>query len=230
MISFKFWNKFSFALLTFCLIHSTAFAQCGGGPPVNRKEVFRVTNTPIQPRYFHNYSTAQIENLGFSVKLASRNFQEPGLTIAEQTITTDFECESLEDSQKRRVCVWAKSVSVDFSYTKMDVYISSQYPVGSCPYQVILDHENQHVGINQRVLHKYLDLMREALARDRSIPTKERSLVVATFKKGENLISARIKRIIMPLYNRYKKEIKSENMKIDTMKNYGRVQAKCKDW
>jgi hypothetical protein len=210
--------------------NSAAMAQCAGGPPVNRQVLFHVVNVPIQPLYFHNLSTAQIEGLQTSVKFTSRNLQEPGLTSAEQSLDTSYQCGALENTHTHRLCVWADSVEVDFSYTKMDVYISSQYPEGSCPYRVILAHENQHVAINQRVLKKYLALMKRAIRRDRSIPTKDRPILAGSFKEGQDIIAARIARIIQPLYGRYKREVLGENRKIDTMRNYRRIQAQCKDW
>ncbi len=211
-------------------VNGPAGAQCGGGPPVDRAAVFRVTNTPIDPFYHHNLTTAQIEGLQNSVKLTSRNLQEPGLTAAEQELTTSYQCGALETVPHRRYCVWADSVEVDFSYTKMDVYISSQYPEGSCAYRAILAHENQHVDINQRVLAKYLELMRRALRRDRTIPTKDRPLVTASFKEGQDIISQRVQRVLRPLYRHYQKEVLWDNRMIDTMRNYRRIQDQCTDW
>jgi hypothetical protein len=208
----------------------TAWAQCGGGLPVNRNAIFHVVNVPIQPHYYHNLSTAQIEGLQNSVKFTSRNLQEPGLTCAEQSLDTNYQCGAMENMQTRRFCVWADSVEVDFSYTKMDVYISSQYLEGTCPYRVILAHENQHVAINNRTLRKYVELMKQAVRRDRTIPTKDRPITVGSFKEGQDIIASRISRIIQPLYERYKREVLAENRKIDTMRNYRRIQAQCHDW
>lgn len=210
--------------------YGAVFAQCAGGPPVNRNALFHIVNVPIQPTYHHDLSTVQIEGLQTSVKFASRNLQEPGLTAAEQSLETNYQCGALENTRTHRVCVWAESLEVDFSYSKMDVYVSTQYPEGSCAYKVILAHENQHVSINQRVLNKYVALMKRAIQRDRTIPTKNRPLPAGTFKEGQDIIAARIARIIQPLYNHYKKEVLRDNRMIDTMRNYRRIQAKCRDW
>jgi len=220
-------------LLTAALLAAGAgatFAQCGGGPPVNRNAIFHVVNVPILPVYHHDLSTAQIQGLATSVKFNSRNMQEPGLTAAEQSLDTSYQCGALENTRSHRVCVWADSVEVDFSYTKMDVYISSQYPEGSCAYRAILEHEDQHVAINQAVLKKYVALMKRAIRYDRTIPSKDRPLSAGSFKQGQEIIAARIAKIIQPLYRRYKREVQQANRWIDTMGNYRRIQAKCKDW
>ena len=216
--------------LVYWVVGPAVFAQCGGGPPVNRNAIFHVVNVPLQPTYHHNLSTAQIQSLGYNVKLASRNLEEPGLTTAEQSLETNAQYGALENTRTHRFCVWAESVDVEFSYTKMDVYVSSQYPESSCPYRVILEHENQHVAINQGVLRKYVNLMKQAIRKDRTIPTKTRPLSAASFKEGQDIISARIARIIQPLYQHYKREVLGANRKIDTMRNYRRIQAKCKGW
>lgn len=212
------------------LANREARAGCGGGPPVRRASVFRVHNTPIHPRYFHDLSTAQIEGLQSSVKLASRNMREPGLTAAEQALNTSYQCGAMENTRTHRFCVWADSVDVDLSYTGMDVYVSDQYPEGSCPYRVILAHENRHVAINQRVLAKYVVLMRRALLKDRTIPTRDRPLEAYSFEGGQKVIADRVERVIQPLYDRYKNEVIRENHKIDTPASYRRTQAKCSEW
>lgn len=223
-------SRLLLAMMAWTMGCGTAFAQCAGGPPVNRNAIFHVVNVPIQPTYHHDLSTAQIEGLATSVKFTSRNMQEPGLTAAEQSLETSYQCGALENTGTHRVCVWADSVEVDFSYTKMDVYISSQYPKGSCAYGAILEHEDQHVAINQAVLRKYVALMKQAIRRDRRIPTKTRPLSMGSFKQGQDEIAARIARIIQPLYQGYKREVLAANKKIDTMRNYQHIQAKCRDW
>ena len=222
--------KFAFAL---CLCASVvnikdAKAACKGDPKFDRSSVIQVESTPIQPRYFHNLSTAQIEAMR-NVRLNGPRMHNPGITKAEHGLKTDCLIGGLKRG-RNQYCMWAESVLVRFSFNQMDVYVSSQYLEGGCAYQVILGHENEHVAINIRALAKYKGLMERALKRFRDIPTKANPLAVRSMQQGKAAISARINRVVNPLYAQFKKEVRDANDKIDTTANYRRTQAKCKDW
>jgi hypothetical protein len=53
---------------------------------------------------------------------------------------------------------------------------------------------------------------------------------VSSVQRGEALIAQRVDRVVMPIYDRFQKEVVSQNAKIDTRKNYRRLQAHCKNW
>jgi hypothetical protein len=206
--------------LSWCLGGEKAFA----GPTF----FIQVTNTPIQPRYFHNYSTSQIESMRHT-RFHNNMMHNPGITVAEHELKTDYQLGGIQRGGGQ-YHVWAESVHVDFSYNQMDVYVSSQYPEGSCPYQVILWHENQHVSINTRALAQYKNLIESALKRSRNIPTKAHPIMARSMNEGGKIIAARINQIVTPLYSKFKMVVLRENAKIDTIANYRRTQAKCKQW
>jgi hypothetical protein len=223
-------NKIFIFALCFCVfLVSEVFSDgCPADPSFNPASVIHFTSKPIQPRYFHNKSTAQIEAMRHV--WFGHMMHNPGITIEENELRAGYEFSGLRYSGGRRYCVWAASVKIDFSFTKMDVYISSHYPRGSCPYKVILWHENQHVAIDQRTLEKYRLIMREALMSARDIPTKASPLQVASLRQGKAIVSQRVERIVNPIYESFKEEIRAENAKIDTPENYRRTQAMCPDW
>jgi hypothetical protein len=205
------------------------FAACPGDPKFNRASLAVFSSPPLAPVLHHNLNTSQIEALRPG-RAPSGGLHNPGLTIAEQTMKTDYRIGGSKNSRSKHYCVWAESVKVEFHYTKMDVYVSNQYAKETCAYKVILDHENQHVAINQRVLAKYLAFMKAALKRDRTIPTKANPLAASTLESGRAAIAARVERVLQPLDRQYMKEVRAENAKIDTLANYKKTQAKCKEW
>ncbi len=206
-----------------------ALAGCPGDPKFDRHSVLHLSCTSLPPRYFHNVSTAQIESMR-SAQFHRSMMHNPGLTLAEHELKTDYQMGGLQRGHLAEYCVWVESLGLDFSYHRMDVYISNQYAEGSCQYNVILGHENQHVAINKRTLQKYYSMMRKALWKARSIPTKANPLSVGSLNQGKAIIAARINGIVNPIYARFKKAVMVENAKIDTMANYRRTQAKCKNW
>jgi hypothetical protein len=191
--------------------------------------IIQVTSRPVSAKYFHNLNTARIGAMRRQ-RFHYKGMHNPGITLAEHELKTHYQIGGLKHGRRGPYSVWAENVHLDFSYIRMDVYISSQYAVGTCPYNVILDHENQHVAINTTILTQYKDLMQKALLSDRTIPVKTNPLSVASLPRGKALIAARINNIVRPIYERFKKELLAENEKIDTLENYRRTQAKCQNW
>jgi len=206
-----------------------ALAGCPGDPKFDPHSVLHLASTPLQPRYFHNVSTAQIESMRHA-QFHNKMMHNPGLTLAEQELKSDYQMGGMRRGRTGEYCIWVESLSLDFSYKRMDVYISSQYPEGSCQYNVILGHENQHVDINNRTLQIYYSMMRKALWNARSIPTKAKPLPVRSLSQGKAILTRRINGILNPLNERFKKAVRAENAKIDTIANYRATQAKCSSW
>jgi hypothetical protein len=203
------------------------------GSPVwavgSRSALIHVTGNLLKPTYHHEYSTAQIESMS-GLRAPSRAAQEPGLTLFEYEISSQYEMTELGRNPTGPLQVWAKSINVNFSVTRMEVYVSSQYPVGSCQYDTVLAHENSHVAINDRVYRKYKALLIQALRRDRNLPTQAHPLRVSSEQEGEDILDRNIKGILTPLETRFQAEDRRENAKIDTPSSYARTQAKCRDW
>jgi len=192
-------------------------------------DLIHFISKPIRPHYDHSHTTSQIEAL-WTHQYHFPMMHNPGLTMAEHELKTNYRFQGSRQGKAGPYRIWASSVEVIFQFDRMDVYLSSKYPVGSCQYKVILGHENQHVAINQRTLAKYKALMLQALRSSRDIPTKAHPLTVANLDQGKARIAANIDGILYPLYERFKKEVGTENGKIDTPANYRRTQALCRDW
>jgi hypothetical protein len=198
-------------------------AAAGSPPPIH------VTGNLLRPTYHHEYSTEQIESMS-GLRAPSRAAHEPGLTLFEYEISSQYEMSEKGRSPNEALLIWAKSIDVNFSITRMEVFVSNKYAEGSCQYRTILAHENTHVAINERAYKKYKALLIQALKRDRFLPTQARPLRVASEKEGEEILDRHLKGILTPLEDRFRTEDKRENAKIDTPASYARTQAKCGDW
>ena len=218
-------KKWLFIRLAILTIFGSSSAWAAG----NHSGLIQVTGNLLRPTYHHEYSTAQIEAMS-GLRAPSRAAQEPGLTLFEYEISSQYEMTELGKSFGGPLRVWAKSIDVNFSITRMEVYISNQYPVGSCQYRTVLAHENTHVAINNRIFKKYKALLIRALRRDRSLPTRAHPLRVSSEQEGEDILDRNIKGILTPLETRFQAEDRRENAKIDTPASYARTQAKCRDW
>ncbi len=54
-----------------------------------------------------------------------------------------------------RACLFLAGVDVYFGFKDIDVLIDNKYPINSCEYSVIKNHENKHVKTYQRLLKRY---------------------------------------------------------------------------
>lgn len=199
----------------------TSSAEAKGSSP------FQLGGRSLKPTYHHEMNTQQIESMGH-IKAPSRASQEPGLTLFEYEISSQYEMQERVRANGP-LKVWAKSVLVNFSVTRLDVYVSSQYPVGSCQYQAVLGHENTHVSINERVFRKYRQLLARELRRI-AVPTQVHPLAVTTEAEGEAFLDGKIKPVLARFEKDFAGEVKRENAKIDTPASYARVQRKCGNW
>ena len=207
-------------------VQSPCAYATAGTPPAG---LVQVITRPVQVRYIHDLSTARIGSMRRE-KFHYKGMHNPGITLAEHELKTDYQIGGIRRTHAGPYNVWAETIRLDFSYIRMDVYISSQYAEGTCPYKVIREHENQHVAINTALLARYKDLMERALLSDANIPTRAHPLRVTSLSMGKSLIAARINRTINPLYQRFKRSLLAENGRIDTPENYRRAQARCREW
>jgi hypothetical protein len=205
-------------------LHGLVLSQTNPAPPL-----VHFTSSVVPANYIHDHSTAQIGNLRHQ-HFHFHGAHTPGLTISDAKMTTDYRMESLHYPGSGVYQVWAKEINVDFSCTRMDVYISSQYGEGSCPYKVIRDHENMHVAINTRTLQKYAYLMKQALLAYPNFPTQDHPWKVSSQSQGQSDLKKMLSGIIDPIYHQYAGEVPRANSRIDTPENYRKTQALCQDW
>ncbi len=76
-----------------------------------------------RPTYHHEYSTEQIESMS-GLRAPSRAAQEPGLTLFEYEVSSQYEMSEQGRSPNGPLLIWAKSIDVNFSITRMEVYVA----------------------------------------------------------------------------------------------------------
>ena len=76
-----------------------------------------------------------------------------GLTIAP--FVNDLSFEIVSHTKENTLCVFIKTVHYKIGHPKQDVWIDSRYSPGSCEYDTIMEHENQHVKYNNLAMKRY---------------------------------------------------------------------------
>jgi hypothetical protein len=191
--------------------------------------VLHFTSHTVAPSYHHDLSTAQIEGVN-SEWVPSRNQREPGLTTFHYGWKLAVDVQGLAPAEGGPVSIWVSAVHFDFFISQFDVYVSNQYAEGSCPYRVVLAHENNHVAINLKNFEKYRLILMQMLEKDDNLPTEIRPWKVNNLKEGNVEIQKYLEGEIAPVVQKFKDENGLANATIDLPDSYARLQAQCQDW
>lgn len=138
-----------FCIATLSLLNGPAQAQTNLCQPYEKAVRVSFDTRLIPATYNHTLSIKDVRELytvrGQRVSRAHSN--AIGITYAEISLSLSASTRSLPREQGG-YCVYLDEVKADFGFEKFDVYIGREYQRGSCEYRTILDHENEHVAIN----------------------------------------------------------------------------------
>ena len=144
-----------FCIATLSLLNGPAQAQTNLCQPYEKAVRVSFDTRLIPATYNHTLSIKDVRELytvrGQRVSRAHSN--AIGITYAEISLSLSASTRSLPREQGG-YCVYLDEVKADFGFEKFDVYIGREYQRGSCEYRTILDHENEHVAINNATVSR----------------------------------------------------------------------------
>lgn len=218
------WRLFYGAAMVMAMAGVAGDARAEGcvrltGPP----EVIFSHNSPV-PVYNTRLSQREIEALAFRTM---PSHQVIGLTAT----TWNYRIESAFFIQPRQspgqFCVYLTRLKMDVGYNDTTVYIANKYRPGSCQYQAIREHENEHLRIFEEMLLEYLPTIRRSIQAAAEIIGP-----VWTTRPNEakRMIGQRIRYRLDSHVDKLERETSKTQAAIDTPENYRRVQANCPSW
>lgn len=90
-----------------------------------------------------------------------------GLTSLQTTTTIDLDGPTWQDDETGGEC-FAPHIKINLTYAPIQVFIGTEFKIGTCSYNVILEHEKQHVDLYKknllRVENTLLSLMEKRFA------------------------------------------------------------------
>jgi TPR repeat protein len=126
-------------------------------------------------------------------------------------------------------CFWVHSIDVILRPSALDVYIAREYKKGSCPYNVILDHEREHVRVVRNTLERFTTSVRSALASP-LIPTALNPEVAVSPEAAKDRVETVVSRLIEPVVEVMEREYRKSQASLDTPKEYKRLRRRCSRW
>ncbi len=185
-------------------------------------------NFPIAV-YDHTHTPREIETLSEKSGQAE-NYHIEGLTDAQFGLKTLYEFNYHKKIFQNNYALWVEDLRVDFSYTTINVYVSNQYPEGSCEYQVTMDHENTHVEIHRRIYEKYQKILKDVISSSTDIPLINHPVTVESLEEGKARISQLISGVTDPVFDQFQQELSQEQGQLDSPGSYAELQSRCSHW
>ena len=179
------------------------------------------------PIYNHNLSVSGIRNLFLARGQSIGSVHKQALGVTYSEIAFYLEGETSIVPQNGGYCVYLKNVKAEFGWKRMEVHVAMEYPTGTCEYNAILDHENQHVSIIKTALSDYAPKVRAELERQisRQKPIFTRRAASAADQAVEDLYG-RMRGIV----NRFQQAQAARHAAIDSNSNYGAISDLCPNW
>ena len=112
----------------------------------------------------------------------------------------------------------------------MDVFVSKDYPAGTCEKMYIGRHEQDHVDVHRRLHERYAGLMTEALIGAPGLPTRGNPAYFENEDAGKKIIEDAIDKITAPIYKAFEEELAVEQARLDTPESYRALQGLCPNW
>lgn len=204
--------------------HSVA-AQCPDVPAAARNPTVRLD--VLEPRlvYRHDVDLHGLGRIRNTFEKAPAGWVMLGVTITSDQLS--MQVRPLVSRQPGgRLCVWVADVAASMGDPELDVYVAANYPVGTCEYEVVREHENQHVEINRGVVRAWAPRVGAELRR---VVASSFPMVLASTADVRRLPRMLMGRL-QPLLDGMRAEMREKNGALDTPENYRRTAARCKNW
>lgn len=187
---------------------------------------FRLNAQMPPPQYRHTQTRSQLSAVqGHGHMSSDRSHAGLTQTRTAFAVRPQIEYRTLPGG---RLCARVRAVEAEWRMTVFTVDVAAEYAPGSCPYEQILRHENEHVTIHQRA---FATAEREIRFRLAELARQTQAFVfTGSPKQAAEQVAARFMAAAQPAIQGYERETARENGAIDTPTNYRAVSARCRDW
>ena len=171
--------------------------------------------------YINNKSNNQFPQKPYSTVM--------GLTVSDLKRQVGADTQIISDSYDN-YCVYIQQLNVEIGYPKVDVYIDKKYRPGSCNYNVVKEHENYHVRVQQEGLKFFAPKIKEAYQIALNKIKPQSAFTQGDAKRVAEDMIQRIERDVEPMMSYVQERLREENAVIDTEQAYIKDAKKCPKW
>lgn len=121
-------------------------------------------------------------------------------------------------------CGQVKAVHLEMGFHDNMIYVAKELPRRSCPFKVVMEHEEKHKKVDRELLEEYTGKMRSALAR----ASEEIGIVRKTAgQEVEQELSSHINQVVDHLSKEMQSEREIRQKKVDSEQEYDRISGSC---
>lgn len=200
-------------------------SACPHDPGFDRSKVIKVradARTAVLRR------DLDLAELAAESRGAAGTGKQQGLTEVEHHL--DFGSLVSVETVNGRACVWFDEVRVDLTPASIQIFVPREYPEGSCEDLSVLEHEREHVRAHREHLATAVKAIEEALTAAKWLPARGNPLETKDRASAEAMFNAKIRKIVTPVYEKYKEDLTAAQAELDKPALYQWVSKRCSGW
>ncbi len=212
------------ALLASPFARAASSSPC---PPYTTPITLNFKTLNPAPIYNNRLSIQGIRNLfrDRDEPVSGPHEQALGITYAESVYSV--ETHTLVREVNGGFCVYLSSIDLDFGWKRQDVYIASEFQPGTCEYRTVLDHENQHVSVNNSSLKEFAPYFRAQV--EKSLQTQQ-PVFARSGDAGTDVAMKAVEKGMSALMTQFHQINGQRNAPLDSASNYEATAGLCKNW
>lgn len=200
-------------------------AACPHDPAFDRSGVIRVRAADRPAVLRRDLGLAEIAREAGGSAAAER---PQGLTVVENQLA--FRTRVNMETSRGRTCVWFDEVHVDLTPASVSIYVPREYGENSCESMAVLEHEREHEAVHRERLAAAVVEIERALKDARWLPARGNPLETEDRASAEAELNAKIRKVVTPVYERYKEELGRAQAELDRPDLYQWAAKRCAGW
>ena len=170
-------------------------------------------------KYDFTKTTQQITFLAKQQGIAEKGLFASGLATID--VNWEISTSSLGNIMNNsEICVIPTNIDIYIGFTNPIIYISNRLKPHSCKYNLVLRHEQTHQQINKTALDYFIPIFKkeiyEIITNTAPIKVSNSTQINAATNELTQIYSMKIS----PIIKEFKKELLTEQSKLDNHKNY----------
>lgn len=128
----------------------------------------------------------------------------------------------------RQVCVHPKTVTVTVTYMPV-IYVASDYPHGSCRYNLTEEHEMRHVSVDTITINGFLPKIRQAVVDAVSGWHGVGPVDETQMEAVQNSLSDQLKAPVKKIFDQLQQTRRARQQAVDSRDEYRRLSTSCRN-
>ncbi len=194
-------------------------------PGGSRFHRFKVRANASPERIRHDLSLKEISRLPGA---AGSGLKTQGLTTIKHELATRTRFSTATGG--KAVYAWFDDVILEVAISSIVVHIPREYPKGSCEHEIVLEHERGHGRTAREQAAVLAARLESALSAAEDIPTRFDPVISHDRAAAAERLKTVLAKVVDPHYERFEREHKAAQQRLDRPDPYDAVYRKCTGW